>query len=448
MSKFVTLDEAAQLLGMSTDDLVEARSNGEVHGYRDGSSWKFKAEEIERFAAERGGGSESEFLGGSLLDEDEGAIRIPDLMGEDEDQDAVLLSEEGPGAGDAHSSTIIGGGKTLSSDSDIDLAPEESDLSLGLDSPSDINLDAGSDVLASPTPRPMGAGDSDVQLVPGTDGSDVRLVPGSGSGILGSSGTDELKLDTGSGSGTGELAGGTGSSDLGLGSSGLLDDDDDDNVLSLSDEDDLVLAGSGTGSDVTMGGSDTGINLTNPSDSGLLLEDDALDLGSVSSLELPEDEAEDALNDDLDTAGTVRQEEDFNLGPTEVAAEPDDEGSSQVIKLEADAFGADDLGSADPLAEGIGFEAVNEGDEAVLIPDEDIEDLEAVGVSAGAREAEDVSFSAMNIAWLTCGTLVLALSGILMIDVVRNMWSWNDATTNSLASGIMEGIVSAVGMNR
>jgi hypothetical protein len=71
-----------------------------------------------------------------------------------------------------------------------------------------------------------------------------------------------------------------------------------------------------------------------------------------------------------------------------------------------------------------------------------------VGVAAGAAEGEDISFSAVNIAWLSCGVLVLALSGILMIDVVRNMWSWNEATASSLASGIMEGIVSAVGMNR
>ena len=52
--KFVDLNEAAQLLGLSQDELIEARSSGELHGYRDGASWKFKPEEIERFASERG----------------------------------------------------------------------------------------------------------------------------------------------------------------------------------------------------------------------------------------------------------------------------------------------------------------------------------------------------------------------------------------------------------
>ena len=44
MSKFVELNEAAVLLGLTNDQLVEMRSNGEIHGYRDGavgsSSWK------------------------------------------------------------------------------------------------------------------------------------------------------------------------------------------------------------------------------------------------------------------------------------------------------------------------------------------------------------------------------------------------------------------------
>jgi hypothetical protein len=377
-------------------------------------------------------------------DKDADELSLDPLSDYDAD-DAVLLNDPEGGVSDAASSTIIGaGGKSDGVESDIRLAGADSDLTLD-DSP--LELDSDSEVLGSSEPQTPGAGDSDVQLVADEDGSDVRVVPGSGSGNLGGSGTDELNLEVSSGSGTGELTGGTGSSDLGLGSSEILDDDDEQ-VLSLSDEDDLVLAGSGTGSDVTMGGSDTGINLTNPSDSGLLLDDDALDLGSVSSLELPEDEEEDALASVDETEGGVQQEEDFNLGPTEVAAEPeDDEGSSQVIKLEQDAFGTDDLSDADPLGEGVGFEEVTDDEEAVLVADDDVEGLETAGVAVGGP-TEDVSFSAVNIAWLTCVTLVLALSGILMIDVVRNMWSWNEATANSLASGIMEGIVSAVGMNR
>ena len=61
MSNFVPLEEAAKKLGVSTEELVEMRSRGEIFGYRDGGSWKFKPEEIERVGSE---------LMGDALDED------------------------------------------------------------------------------------------------------------------------------------------------------------------------------------------------------------------------------------------------------------------------------------------------------------------------------------------------------------------------------------------
>ncbi len=51
-SNFVPLEEAAKRLGVSADELVEMRSRGDIFGYRDGGSWKFKPEEIERVRSE------------------------------------------------------------------------------------------------------------------------------------------------------------------------------------------------------------------------------------------------------------------------------------------------------------------------------------------------------------------------------------------------------------
>lgn len=403
MTKFLKLDEAAKLLGMSADEVKAARDNGELHGYRDGASWKFKEEEVERFKAERGEGGADDLLGGDLLGDDD---------------DAVLVSEEELGSSESASSTIIGRGAT-GGESDLSLA--DSDLKLSGD-------DTGSDVLGSATPPPRSAADSDVHLV-ADDGSDVRVVPGSSSNVLGTTGSDELKLDIGSGSGTGELAAAGGSSDFGL--------SDDEEVLSLSDEDDLVLAsGSGTGSDIAMGGSDTGINLASPSDSGLLLEDDALDLGSVSSLELPED-----VDETIDVGAGVRQDDEFNLGPPSAGGAADDEGSSQVIELGGDdAFATAATGQADPFAETDVFTPIETGEGLEAMPIE-----EPVGVAVGGPP--EAPFSAFNIAWLSIMVLVLALSGILMTDVVRNMWAWNEGTSQSVASSITEGLISAVNLN-
>ena len=38
--KFITLEEAAQMLGVSPETLTEMRDRQKVHGYRDGASWK------------------------------------------------------------------------------------------------------------------------------------------------------------------------------------------------------------------------------------------------------------------------------------------------------------------------------------------------------------------------------------------------------------------------
>ena len=54
--KFVELSEAAKMIGVTPDELIEMRSKGEIFGYRDGASWKFKLEEVERVNADRAGG--------------------------------------------------------------------------------------------------------------------------------------------------------------------------------------------------------------------------------------------------------------------------------------------------------------------------------------------------------------------------------------------------------
>src|SRR3954447_15988714 len=50
--KFTSLDEAANQLGVSKDRLTQLREAGKVRAYKDGASWKFRSEDIEKFAAE------------------------------------------------------------------------------------------------------------------------------------------------------------------------------------------------------------------------------------------------------------------------------------------------------------------------------------------------------------------------------------------------------------
>jgi hypothetical protein len=56
MVNFIELTEAATDLEITPDQLVEMRSNGDIRGFRDGTSWKFKEDEIERLREESGTG--------------------------------------------------------------------------------------------------------------------------------------------------------------------------------------------------------------------------------------------------------------------------------------------------------------------------------------------------------------------------------------------------------
>ena len=62
--------------------------------------------------------------------------------------------------------------------------------------------------------------------------------------------------------------------------------------------------------------------------------------------------------------------------------------------------------------------------------------------------AAEILVPGMFLIWLAGAALitgVLALSGMLMMDVVRNMWSWNAGGPTPTTS-IMDGLLSALGI--
>ena len=244
MANYVSIEQAAKILGISTEELVEMRSRGEIFGYRDGTSWKFKEEEIERVQAE---------LQGDALDEEAGGS-------------SILVSERqaGPSGKDASSSEIGLG-------SDLKLMGDGSRVGSDVKLVADPKSGSGVRLVQKPSAN------SDLNLAKqsnqGSDldlGSDLKLIddeavssgvkPSLGSGVLDS----KVKM-------------GPGSSPVGSGLGSELE-------LSEDDEDDLVL-----GSDSGVGlASESGINLMSPSDSGLSLEDEPLDLAGtgISGLDL------------------------------------------------------------------------------------------------------------------------------------------------------------------
>ena len=412
MANYVSLDEAAKILGLPSDELVEMRSRGEIFGYRDGKSWKFKSEEIERVQSE---------LDGDAMDEEAGGS-------------SILVSERQVGPSGSKSGPTIGnaGASDLALGSDLKLADDEERM--------------GSDVALVADPK-SGSGVRLVNRKPGSGDSgalsDLSLQKEGGSGSEVELGSD-LKL-TGGGSGLDLMgqgskgSGNSSSASLGLGA---------DLELESDDEDDLVL-----GSDSGVGlASESGINLMSPSDSGLSLEDEPLDLAGtgISGLDLGAEVASGSGSGVGSASGIsglgsgalidFQQGEEFQLTPSSGGIEVDDDSGSQVIELEdSSEFGAihvGGMGGFDPIDEQGGFGGAGFGDEAAL----------AGGTLAGGaamRGVPETPYGTLDVVLLLGILLLMGLGGILVSDLMRNMWAWDGQ--NDYTSGLTSMLVNAIG---
>ena len=413
MANYVSLDEAAKILGISSDELVEMRSRGEIFGYRDGKSWKFKSEEIERVQSE---------LDGDAMDEEAGGS-------------SILVSERQVGPSGSKSGPTIGnaGASDLALGSDLNLADDEermgSDVALVADPKSGsgvrlVNRKTGSGesgALSDLSLQKEGGSGSEVEL-----GSDLKLT-GGGSGL-------DLMGQGSKGSGN------SSSASLGLGA---------DLELESDDEDDLVL-----GSDSGVGlASESGINLMSPSDSGLSLEDEPLDLAGtgISGLDLGAEVASGSGSGVGSASGIsglgsgalidFQQGEEFQLTPSSGGIEVDDDSGSQVIELEdSSEFGAipvgGGMGGFDPIDEQGGFGGGGFGDEAAL----------AGGTLAGGaamRGVPETPYGTLDVVLLLGILLLMGLGGILVSDLMRNMWAWDGQ--NDYTSGLTSMLVNAIG---
>ncbi len=433
--KFVDLAEAAKMIGVSPEALVEMRSKGTIFGYRDGASWKFKVDEVERVIRERG--VEARESDSGILnagdEEFENLISglsskiLADKAQEESEPGSVLISEEELGVSSTGHSTIIGKG------AEAEPKASDSDLRLADDSAKDI-LAGGSDkLIEAPGNKLDVAGASDV-----LHGSDILMKAGSGTG--------DMPAVNKPGSGVGLHP-------------------DDDLVLSEDDEggssdsvlDDEIRPGSkasgktgstGKGSDVTLGSGDSGINLK-PSDSGLSLEEEPLDLGggsAVESLELPEDEEVVALGAeeaDQDQPTQVKADNEFLLSASDTLDEEDSDSGSQVIALEDSASFDQDAAT------------MLKADEGALAT-ESFQPIGAEGLDAapglGAQpvyvqtQVAEAPYTVWNVLGLGTVAGMLALAGMMMVDVMLNMWSFSG--TNSVSTGIMDAFLSMAGMGK
>jgi len=415
MADLLNLEDAAQLLNITNDELVKFTEDGDIKGYRDGADTKYKKSDLEEFASARGielfdselldqlemvGGDDSaekdtsdDTLAGDPLGMDDDSFSLLDDDMEGDGEDSVLITKQDLNALEAAAASEPEDLSGASDDASIELADDDGPLGLADD---DMDFDMK---------------------------DDSTIIPDSGgTGLL----DDDMDFDTGDES----TIMADSSMDLGLGDA----DTDDDTQLGVVDnfgvtDEDLVLGGADS-SDVTLGPPDSGITLESPSDSGILLEGEDIDLSdsAATQLELP------GAGDGLEVL--IEDDKSFNLGTPDGADEMSDSGS-QVIAL------SDSVALEDAPLEQIELTDALDGSIDQLV--EAGPATSPVPAGMAPPVPVELGYSAWIVLCLMMITLVLVVTGMMMADVVKTMWSWNEGTELS-SSLIMDWIIGLFNM--
>lgn len=510
-SQYLSLEEAAEKLGITPEKLVALRSEGRVRGLKDGASWKFRETDLQQLADDMASQSD-EYDPYAMLADD-----AADAEGSSAGSEVLSESPQEPQEEEGSSGSQRGSDVNLVADSGqgsdvkvVTSADDDSDFTLKHRREDLVELDSGEldltlsepalthdsgavDVGDAPKSAAGDAGDdqSGQQEKPGDSG--LKLSPeddqDSDDAVLGLSDSEDLlgssKSAGGSGmsslellddlgqddAGDGGKASGDVLSDLNVlsgesGGSGLISGDsgevigsdvlgsdvkkgssspgsssrgsklnldDDDDLLITDNEDDLVLGGS----DLSISG-DSGINLMSPSDSGISLESEPLDLAgssSISSLDLADEAGSDvglgSSGKGVGSSGKGAPAEDFQLSPSGISVDNDADSSSQVIEVEDSAAFAEV--DADAFGEVVEGDQPLEGDEAAFGDEEALEVEEDAFGEEETGEQQAVPAAAYEIPYTTPWVLLLALvmllmslNGILMTDLVRNVWTYTE----------------------
>lgn len=296
--KYLSLEEAAERIGVDPDELKKARERGDIRAFADRGTWKFREDDVDELGRKRQADSDPEVpifkAPPPVPKNDDMAITLN--FGDDVDDDGSSIDLGG------ELDRSVGEQPTIVRKNRDDLAGSDSDVRLVFDDSllpeEETDLNPVSELEHS---------DSDVRLIPGPDvgsDSDVTLVPdpasfrtsgGSGSdsdvtlvGMNNDSFTLDLEESDGSFVLGGEASGISLASDSSVNDSGItLEGPHDSGIALISDDSGISLDIGDSGIALDSGDSgisldtddsglilagDSGISLLGPSDSGIALE--------------------------------------------------------------------------------------------------------------------------------------------------------------------------------
>lgn len=522
--KYLSLEEAAAVLRMGTDELIRLRERGGIRGFADRGTWKFREEDVLEVQRSRQADSDpdvpllresSEELSSALGSDDVGEqptiiskgidplkssdseVKLVGSLAADVSADAsgvraveevqgsdirplALEPESGLGLGASDSAVArgtAGGGSILADDSAVIGGKLDSDSEVklvapsGMDSDSDVKLvgESSAELNLAPLDDSLGS-DSDVRLVletptskKGSD-SDVKLVqPAKGAADSDSDvallreddesiALDFTPDDSESASVLADESGialvGDDSAMLLKGESGIsLEGPSDSGVALQAEEDESITLDISEDSGISLEATaDSGISLESVADSGISLEDSAELGGTIPMMKV-------AGEDDDETAYEIPALKD-DSSEYELATAGKGSGDETAVFDLADAEALDDssflldeeTASSDEFA-GVGVsEDELEVGEDVLGEDDELEDLDVFDEEAfeegmtpvGQKFAAPVGAVAVEQDWgagpfigLVLATTMLAVVGVVMFDLVYNLWAYQQPTAAS-----------------
>jgi excisionase family DNA binding protein len=495
--KYLSIEEAAAQVGVSSAELNRMREKGMIRAFADRGTWKFKEEDVEKLTRMRQADSDPDVPlhpeQGAL--DDEGLADQPTIIRKSDDQgsdsDVRLIFDDAMNVSGTGTDTPAD-----DSDSDVKLAsPAPAAAAPEDDSDSDVKIAGGA------TPVPAGGSDSDVKLVtdelptkPGTGSdSDVRLVSSDSSGevkLAGSSASmpvvpaeggstivagpaGDSGIDEGSGISLSEGSGVKLASDSGISLERPNDSGislSDESSLVLSDESGISLAGEKSSnikgdSGISLASGDSGISLDkdSPSDKKKRKDVDSDDLtGTVPLMDIPLAQDEDLLDtqmevpnlDDSQGSGDVFGESG-EVDATNVITLDDDEESGYEVTADIPTRGAAALEDDEDAVTAEEDEPVDVSDELIGEDDELAEDVFGAEDEDFGEEVESgESLSELPVAprgmvavehewesWvfgtLVASTVAMLFLSFVMFDLVRNMFHTDVASHTPLSNFIL-----------
>lgn len=315
--KYLSLEEASGMLGVSEEALKKARENGDVRGFADRGNWKFREEDVEEYGRSLSADSSPE---------------VP-LFG-DSDPVSVLGDDDGIGEQPTEIRKGSSDSNVLSDDNDILVTDADEGASdSGVRMVLDDNLfegesDEAPPLLADSDPIALQLGDSDGEMgLEGDSSADIPLQ-------LGDDSEDNFALGDDDGSEDMALSLDESDSDV-----KLATDLDDDSLADSSEE--VLLTGQESDSDVRLLDQTMPMMVDSASDSDVRLiktdsDSDVQLVGSDSGSDvrlLSPDISEPGSDSDVKLSGTGDTEVAISLGGEGLFDDDDDES---VLSLDSD----------------------------------------------------------------------------------------------------------------